>query len=89
MELTELISFIINFGIFIFIIINYKNVRSIIAFKILLISLIFLNIALIFTILEEYYYPDMLNLLEHIFYTLFSIGVLIWILKVRKGDYLY
>ncbi|MHA1284672.1 MAG: hypothetical protein ACTSVV_02315 [Promethearchaeota archaeon] len=86
MENSELISFIILSGVFIFIFMNYGILKTIISFKTLLLSLVFLYTALIFTILEDYYYPDIFNLLEHFFNTLFSIGILIWIIKIRKGE---
>jgi hypothetical protein len=85
-EEAELIVLLLGLGVGIFIIINYSKIKEIPKLGILLTSLTFFSIGWGFTVLEGFLYPDVLNLMEHLCYTLGSLAIVIWILKADKEE---
>lgn len=75
---NELITLLIGIGLFIFIIFNYSKLKTLPAIKIILAGLSILLIGWILTILEGFFLEDLLNLLEHLFYTLSAIIIAVW-----------
>ncbi|MFO7795938.1 MAG: hypothetical protein ACQERB_05215 [Promethearchaeati archaeon] len=83
-EEGELIVFILGIVVFIFITINYKNLKTIPEFKFFFISIILILIAWCATVFEAIILYDLLNYIEHICYVLSSMFIFIWIILIMK-----
>jgi len=83
-EEGELIVFILGIVVFIFIIINYENLKTIPKFKFFLTSIILILIAWFATVFEALFLYNLLNFIEHLFYVLSSILILIWMIIIMR-----
>ena len=85
---NELITLLITLGVFFFFLHNYfsKPMRGFPFKRIFLASLTFFVLGQILTIVEGFLFPDLLNTIEHFSYLLFTIFLIIWFLKIKRGD---
>ena len=80
MQKNELITIIVAVGVLIFIMLHYTALRKLPNFKILVSSFYVLIASWILTILEGFFFPAVLNLLEHIGYAISAILLALWLL---------
>jgi len=83
-EEGELLVFILGIVVFIFILINYEHLKTIPKFNFFLISVILILIAWFATVFEALFFYNLLNFIEHLFYVLSSIFILIWIILIMR-----
>lgn len=83
-EESELITLLIGIGVFIFIIINFRKLKEIPKFNILLTSFTSFLIGWTLTVLESFMLYDLFNLIEHICYITASICIFLWIVLIYK-----
>ena len=85
---NELVTLIIGIGILIFLLVNFRGMRNIPGIKILAAGFCMLFSGWIFTILEGFFFKNVLNLMEHICYAVSSILVVVWCWRVigRKEE---
>ncbi len=79
---SKIIEFLLIFGVFIFILINYSRIKEIPNFNILMIAFLFLLLNNGFSVLEELFWDDLLNFLQHFCLTISSIFLTIWCFKI-------
>jgi hypothetical protein len=75
---NEVITLLITVGIGMFFWANRKSIIQLHAWKLLILSFFCYLARMCFTVLEGYYWPDGMNLLEHLSILLFSIFFLFW-----------
>ncbi len=79
---------LIGVGVLIFIIINWKHLKAFSSRTLLLTSFIFLVTGFLFSIIELFIFPDILNVIQHAFFALSSVFLLIWMwqeLRIEEG----
>ncbi|MDD5597663.1 MAG: hypothetical protein PHV82_06945 [Victivallaceae bacterium] len=83
---SEIVMLLLCIGIFIFIINKYREYRRIPCWRFLLGAFGLFFFAAAMTVAESFIWPDSLNLLEHLFYMLSSLSMLIWCWRVFRRD---
>jgi hypothetical protein len=85
---NELITFLVGFGVAIYILANYRRLSSIRDSKILVASYFTLLTGWFLTILEGFMMPVLINGLEHLSYAVSSILMATWCMTAfrDKGD---
>lgn len=86
MQENEIISLMLGISILILIFINRLKVKQLLFSGIFLSGFYFLLIGIVLTVLEGFFLPDILNLLEHACYSISSVFLLIWCWKVFKQN---
>ena len=82
LEAEEIIQLFFCSSIFLIILFKYKDIKSFPSFKIIVSSYIFLVLGVFFDVLETAFFPDILNIIQHICYALMSLSFLIWAITV-------
>jgi predicted ABC-type exoprotein transport system permease subunit len=80
---NELITFIIVLGILVFLLANRKRI-DILMDRYLLLSFFFYIAASVFTVVESFLLPSLLNILEHVSILLHSVFFTVWIWRIIK-----
>ena len=80
---NELIGLILGVGVLIFILANHSRLRSLPAAKILLASYYFLLLGWALTVLEGFFWGQVLNLVEHICYAVSALLLAVWVWQGR------
>lgn len=75
---SEVITFLIGIGVLIFILVNYSQLIRLPSAKILIASFCVLLAGWIFTILEGFFWKNILNLAEHLSYAISSVLLAVW-----------
>lgn len=83
---NEVVMLLFCIGIFIFIINKYREYTRIPFWRFILAAFGLFFTAVIMTIAEDFFWNDFLNLLEHLFYMLSSVFMLIWCWKAFRYD---
>ena len=87
---SKIIDFIIAIGVLIFVLLNYSRIKELDNSKILLSAFSFLFANIVLSILEELFWQDFLNIIQHSCITLSSIFLIIWCViiftKKRKNS---
>lgn len=85
---NEIIMLLIGIGVLIFIIENLQQLRRFIYSEILLLGFYLILVGWILTVLEGFFYKDLLNLVEHACYAGSSVSIAFWCFKVfgRKKE---
>lgn len=81
---NEIITLLLGIGLLMLIIYNYSNLKNLDSFTLLFGSIVIAIIGWGLTILEEFYFEEFLNLLEHLCYLLSTIFLVIWIWIIFK-----
>ncbi|MFA6714474.1 MAG: hypothetical protein WC082_01845 [Victivallales bacterium] len=79
---SEIVMLLLCIGVFIFIINKYREYRRIPSWQFLLTAFSLFFLAAVMTVAEDFIWPDLLNLLEHLLYMLSSLSMLIWCWRV-------
>ena len=79
---NELVMLFLGMGVFIFTLYSLPKIKRLSNWKLLLTGFYFLLIAWIFTVLEGFFWEEILNFLEHAFYAVSSILIAVWCWKV-------
>ena len=82
---NEIIMLILGIGIFFLIYVYRSKIKRIYAWKILLAGFYMLIIAVICTIVEEFFLNTVLNFMEHLFYSVSSVLVTVWCWRASSG----
>ena len=77
-EQNELIAFLIGSGVVLFIWFTRHRIAQLPGYKWLLLSFLSLFTGWCITILEGFVLPDLMNVLEHICYTVSSVSAAAW-----------
>jgi hypothetical protein len=83
---NELITFLVGLGVGFYILANYRRLRSIPNFRILLAAYMILLTGWALTILEGIALPSLFNTMEHLSYATCSILIAVWCRMTFKGD---
>ncbi len=75
---SEFMVLLIGIGVLAFIILNWKNLKPLATRNILLLSFCALIVGWTLTILEEYYFEELLNFFEHTSFAASAFLLLIW-----------
>lgn len=81
---VEIIRLLISLGVMVFLVIRKEQLKVIPYYKILVACYSLLVVGWVFTILEGFFAPDTLNVIEHICYTIASVLLAIWCILVYK-----
>ena len=79
---NEIIMLLLSIGALVFIVLNNKKVKEIPGANMLLTGFYLLLGGYVLTILEGFFWKDLLNILEHICYAASSVLIAIWCWKV-------
>jgi hypothetical protein len=82
---NEIIMFVLGLGVFIFILANYSRLKRIPSIRLLITGYCLFLAGWSLTILETFYWPTVLNYLEHISYAAGAIIMAVWSWKVFAG----
>jgi hypothetical protein len=82
---NEVIQLIIGLGGLVFILINRQRLKRPRVMALLVAGFNFLLAAWVFTVLEGFIWPRLLNLLEHLSYFASSVLVLLWCIGLVRG----
>lgn len=84
---NELIIFLLGMGGMLFVLVNRPRVERLPASRVLVASFFILLGGWLMTILEDLFWEDFLNLMEHISYALSSVFIALWCWRVfQKGE---
>ena len=86
MQENELITAIVALGVLIFIVLHHNALRKLPNFKILASAFYVLIASWILTILEGFFFPAFLNLLEHVGYALSAVLLALWLFPMYKKE---
>jgi len=75
---NEIIMFVLGLGVFLFILANYYRLKRIPSIQFLIAGYCLFAAGWCLTILETFYWPTVLNYLEHISYAAGAIIMAIW-----------
>ncbi|MDF1536807.1 MAG: hypothetical protein P1S46_09985 [bacterium] len=75
---NELVTFLVGFGVALYVLANSRRFRSIPNFRLLLAAYMGLFSGWALTILEGFAFPSLFNILEHLSYALCSIMIAAW-----------
>jgi hypothetical protein len=78
----EIISIILTMGLLGYLVLNRNRMVRVPSHRLLLLTFSLMIAGWIFTVLEEVVFHDLLNLLEHIVYTLGAFSLAVWCRKV-------
>ena len=79
---NEIVMLLLGVGVFVFILGNRPQLRWIPSSNLLISGFFSLFVAWVLTVLESFFWNELLNILEHICYAASSILVAIWSWKV-------
>ena len=79
---NEMVTLLLGIGCMFFILINKQKVKSIPVEKILIAGFYVLLAGYVLTVLEGFFWKDLLNVLEHICYTTSSLLMAVWCWKI-------
>ena len=85
---NEIIMLLLGIGCMVFIMINKQKLKRVPATKTLIAGFYMLLAGYILTILEGFFWKDLLNVLEHLCYSASSILMAVWCWKIsayKKG----
>jgi hypothetical protein len=83
---SEVIQLLLGIGTLIFIMINRRRLAEVPDYRLLRISFYAVFLAWTTTVLEGFVFPDLLNLQEHAFYAVGTLGVSAWMFRrIREG----
>lgn len=85
-EENEAIMFILGLAILVRLLTNYAQTRRIPAFQFLFISFLSFLGATMATIMEGFFWENILNLLEHLLYLTSQVSLAIWVWKICKNS---
>lgn len=83
---NEIVMLILGGGVFILTLVNQMRIKRIPAWQTLISGFYILLVAWILTVLEGFFWESPLNYLEHLCYTLSSILMAVWCLRVIFGN---
>jgi uncharacterized membrane protein len=86
---NEIIMLLLGIGVLIFILGNRPKLKRLPSSSILIAGFIVLFVGWVMTVLEGFYWKELLNLFEHICYAISSVLIAAWSWKVferRKGE---
>lgn len=75
---SEVIVFLMGIGVMIFIIVNYPQLKHLPSAKILIASFCVLLAGWLFTILEGFFWKNILNFAEHLSYAISLVLLAVW-----------
>jgi len=78
----KIIEFLLGIGVFIFILLNYSKLRSNPNLKIIVFAFYSLLLTNVLGILEELFWGEFLNIIQHIFLAISALLLFIWFYKV-------
>lgn len=81
---NEVVTLIITISVWIFIFITRKKLKTFPSLKLLLTSFFILSLGWSLTILEGFFWKELLNLIEHICYTISALIITFWCWKISK-----
>jgi hypothetical protein len=79
-EENEFLVLVLSIGIFIFILLNFKKLKSLPNYLIFTLSYLSLLLGWTFTVLESLFFELILNFIEHICYLLFVLLLILWLI---------
>ena len=75
---NEVVMLVLGLGVLIFVLVNISQLKRIGSSATLILGFYFLLAGWVLTVLEGFWWRDLLNYLEHMFYTAGSISVAVW-----------
>ncbi len=81
---SEIITFLIGIGVLIFILVNYSELKRLPSAKILIAAFCVMLAGWTFTILEGFFWKNILNFAEHLSYAISSVLLAAWCWRVFK-----
>ena len=81
---NEIITLIISIAVWVFIFINRIKLNNLPSIKLLLTSFLLLSSGWILTILEGFFWGEILNLIEHVCYAVSALTIAFWCWKISK-----
>lgn len=82
---SELLMLVLAICVVIFSVIQFKNIRKIPDYKILMSSYYCLFAGIFVTVFENFYYPEISNIVEHFCYTVSSLFLFAWCYRLKKN----
>ena len=79
---NEIIMLLIGIGVLIFVLENRQQLRRFIFAEILILGFYLILAGWILTVLEGFFFEDLLNLVEHACYAGSSVSIALWCVKV-------
>ncbi|MBW2365308.1 MAG: hypothetical protein JRF25_09650 [Deltaproteobacteria bacterium] len=79
---NELILLILGMGVFAFFVLGRVRIKELPGWRTFLLAFAVLMVGWVFTVLEGFFWPEVLNLLEHICYAVNSILLAVWCWRV-------
>jgi hypothetical protein len=83
---NELIILVLGGASLLIFIINYKSFKLIPSWKYFLFAFLFLVSGSLLTTIEVLFFPDILNVMEHLFLLLTTFFLMIWIVKITRSE---
>ncbi len=81
---NEIVMLLLGVGVFVFSLMNHRRLKGVHAWNILVVAYAVVFAAWCFTVIEGFFWKELFNYFEHIFYTISSILVMIWCWRVLK-----
>lgn len=83
-EGKEIVMFMLGLGVILFIVVRYRNIIGIPDRVFLIASFVVFTAAAFFSIIESFFLENVINIFEHLCYTVSAVLLLVWCVRTAR-----